>query len=200
MRRIVAILLFLVFAPTHPAPVLASTDTLLRTAGASALLLGTAFALDPQVHPGFPDAMPGVLAEEPGETTGAATFLFGGTAALAAEGLLFHHPYSVETAKKLGIALTASSVAVTLLKLATHRERPDDSNFMSFPSGHTTVAFTAATVLQRQYGGIVGWVAYAGAAAAGEARIADNHHYLSDVVAGALLGHFIGRWVTRKSP
>jgi membrane-associated phospholipid phosphatase len=172
----------------------------LRTAGASAFLLGTAFALDPSVRPGFPDTMPGVLAEEPGETTGDAYFLFGGTAALAAEGLLFHHPYSVETAKKLGIALTASSAAVTLLKLATHRERPDGSNAMSFPSGHTTVAFAAATVLQRQYGGIVGWLSYGAAAAAGEARIADNHHYLSDVVAGALLGHFIGRWVTRKSP
>ena len=144
--------------------------------------------------------MPGMLAEEPGETTGDAYVLFGGTAALAAEGLLFHHPYSVETAKKLGIALTVSSAAVTLLKLATHRGRPDGSNALSFPSGHTTVAFAAATVLQRQYGGIVGWLSYGAAAAAGEARIADNHHYLSDVVAGALLGHFIGRWVTRKTP
>jgi len=100
----------------------------------------------------------------------------------------------------LGIALTASSVAVTLVKLVTHRERPDGSNYMSFPSGHATVAFAAATVLQRRYGGIVGWISYGAAAAAGEARIADDHHYLSDVVAGALLGHFIGRWVTPKSP
>lgn len=190
--------LFILLVATHPIPARASTMTVLREAAVSAALLGGAFALDHAVHPGFPDEGPGFLVEEPGEATGGATLLFGGTAALAAEGLALHKHGSLETAKDLGLALAATSGFVTLLKLATHRERPDRSDDLSFPSGHTAVAFAAATVIDRRYGGVAGWLAYAAAAAAGEARLADDHHYLSDVVAGALIGRLIGRLVTKS--
>jgi len=197
VRRLTA-LFFLLLLATHPNPARASTTTVLREAAVSAALLGGAFALDHSVHPGFTDQGPGFLIEEPGEATGGATLLFGGTAALAAEGLAVHDHGSLESAKDLGLALAATSGVVTLLKLATHRERPDGSNRLSFPSGHTAVAFAAATVIDRRYGGVAGWLAYGAAAAAGEARLADDHHYLSDVVAGALIGHFIGRLVTKS--
>jgi membrane-associated phospholipid phosphatase len=162
----------------------------------SAAIIGTAFALDRSVKPGFPDRVPEVLIEEPGEAFGGATLLIGGTATLATYGAAFNRAGALQSAKRLGLAMGATTATVWAIKYATQRERPDGSDHFSFPSGHTAVAFAAASVLDRQYGRTVGWLAYGAAAMAGEARIADNHHYLSDVVAGAVLGRLIGRLVT----
>lgn len=42
--------------------------------------------------------------------------------------------------------------ATYLLKFAVHKERPDHSNNLSFPSGHTSVTFANAAFVQRRYG------------------------------------------------
>lgn len=175
--------------PTRPA--------VLREIGISAALVGGAFALDRAVRPGWSDHGPGRYVEEPGETLGGATLLVGATLGLGAEGRAFRHPSAFRTAKELAWAGAGATVAVTALKEAVRRERPDGSNRLSFPSGHTTAAFAAASVIAREEGGAVGWLAYGAAATAGYARIADRHHYLSDVVAGAILGRLVGRLVTR---
>jgi membrane-associated phospholipid phosphatase len=199
-RRVPAAFLVpaLVLAPIlTPAPSRASTATVLRKAAISAGLVGAAFALDGVIEPGDEDRIPGEVIEVPGEVAGAGSFVFGGTAVLAAAGLITGNAEALHTAKDLAIALTATSGAVWFLKYTTQRARPDGSNHYSFPSGHTAVAFAAASVIDKRYGGIAGWGAYAAAALAGEARVADNHHYLSDVVAGAVLGTVIGHLVTR---
>lgn len=74
------------------------------------------------------------------------------------------------------------------LKFTVQRERPDGSNSVSFPSGHSASAFATATVLQRHYGWKVGVPATALAAYVATARVRDNKHYLSDVVFGAAMG------------
>ncbi|HEV7523788.1 MAG TPA: phosphatase PAP2 family protein [Acidimicrobiia bacterium] len=56
----------------------------------------------------------------------------------------------------------------------------------SFPSGHATAAFCAATLL----GGGPGW--YAAATAVAATRVYVRLHHASDVVAGAALGTAIG--------
>lgn len=56
----------------------------------------------------------------------------------------------------------------------------------SFPSGHATAAFCAATLL----GGGVGW--YGAAAAVASTRVYVRLHYASDVIAGAALGTLLG--------
>ncbi|MGE5175397.1 MAG: phosphatase PAP2 family protein [Hyphomicrobiales bacterium] len=170
--------------------------SVLREIGISAALLGTAFALDHQVKPGWTDPGAGRPFEESGEAFGGATLLVGSTLALGAEGHVFHHPSAFRTAKELVWAGAGATIAVTALKETVRRERPDGSDRLSFPSGHTTAAFAAATVIAREQGGVWGWLAYGAAATAGYARIADRHHYLSDVVAGAILGRLIGRLVT----
>ena len=38
------------------------------------------------------------------------------------------------------------------LKYATQRERPDGSNHQSFPSGHASITFATATVIERHLG------------------------------------------------
>ena len=77
------------------------------------------------------------------------------------------------------------------LKYGIGVERPDNSRFNSFPSGHTFVAFTGAELLRREYGEEYPWVAVAGyavAIAVGAMRICNNRHWLGDVLAGAGLG------------
>jgi membrane-associated phospholipid phosphatase len=70
----------------------------------------------------------------------------------------------------------------------------------SFPSGHTTVAFAAATVFAREYSDRkwVPIVAYTAASLVGISRVTENKHWTSDVVIGAALGYLTGRLVVNN--
>jgi PAP2 superfamily len=93
-------------------------------------------------------------------------------------------------------AQISSQVIVQSVKLATRRQRPDDSNYHSFPSGHTSSAFATATVLERHFGWKVGVPAYGFAAYVGLARMSANKHHMSDVIMGAAVGIASARAVT----
>ena len=84
-----------------------------------------------------------------------------------------------------------------LLKYSVKRERPDGSDSLSFPSGHTSTAFSLAAVADHHYGWKVGLPAYVLASGIGLSRIESNRHHLSDVLAGATLGLIVGRTVAR---
>lgn len=83
-------------------------------------------------------------------------------------------------------------LAVTqLLKNTTHQVRPDGSNDHSFPSGHTAQAFVAATFLNEEYKNKLPWlpyVTYTVSSFVGFSRMANNKHYISDVLVGAGIG------------
>jgi hypothetical protein len=88
-----------------------------------------------------------------------------------------------------GEVLMVSSV--NLLKNATHQLRPDGSGYNSFPSGHTAQAFAAATFLSEEYKDRLPWMPYAAyglASSVGVMRMANNRHYVSDVLLGAGIG------------
>ena len=81
--------------------------------------------------------------------------------------------------------------SVTSVKKLTKRQRPDNSVFNSFPSGHTATVFASAEFLKQEYGARYPWLAYTGyavATATGALRMYNNRHWLSDVVAGAGFG------------
>ena len=105
--------------------------------------------------------------------------------------------------------LIAGGVVTPVLKWAFGRTRPSQggdadeyrpfSSRQSFPSGHTTEAFTLASVVAtRSSGWIVPTVAYGLAAAVGLSRMNDQAHYASDVVTGALIGTLVGRSVVHR--
>jgi hypothetical protein len=71
------------------------------------------------------------------------------------------------------------------------RERPDGSDRLSFPSGHTATAFVAAEFLHQEYGDKSVRICIGGygmATLIGVARVYNNRHWVSDVVAGAGIG------------
>jgi len=89
-----------------------------------------------------------------------------------------------------------SQLYVQAIKFSAQRERPDQSDHYSFPSGHSASAFATAGVLQRHYGWKVGVPATAMAGYVAMARVHDNRHYLSDVIFGAAMGIAAERTVT----
>jgi len=66
----------------------------------------------------------------------------------------------------------------------------------SMPSGHATISFTAATILQQHLGYKAGIPTYLVASYVAMSRLHDNVHWASDVVMGAATGVIIGRSVT----
>ena len=76
-------------------------------------------------------------------------------------------------------------------KIITGRERPNHSDYLSFPSGHTETAFVAAEYLHQEYRNKSVWITIGGYGAAtfvGVARVCKNKHWVSDVVTGAGIG------------
>lgn len=89
-----------------------------------------------------------------------------------------------------------SRVAVEGLKYAVDKDRPDDSDDDSFPSGHTADSFAAATFIQQRYGWKWAIPAYIGATFVGYSRVESDKHYLEDVLAGAAIGIISGLYFT----
>ena len=78
------------------------------------------------------------------------------------------------------------------LKNLFHEKRPDSNAHDSFPSGHATAAFAAATVesdLHPKQAAL--W--FTGATLISYSRIRLHRHYGRDVIAGALLGYGTAR-------
>lgn len=84
------------------------------------------------------------------------------------------------------------STAITQsLKLAVDEWRPDRGSSTSFPSGHTSFAFSGAEMLRLEYGQTSPWIPAAGlfvAAVTGFMRIYNDRHWTGDVLAGAAIG------------
>ena len=120
--------------------------------------------------------------------------------AVGINGVIQHQPWNKTFSQ---IELLATSTITTALvteaiKLATHRERPNEENYKSFPSGHSSNSFALAAGLDGIYGHKIGIPAYLMAIFVASTRINDNKHYLSDVVAGAFIGTWIGKSFSRQ--
>jgi len=131
-------------------------------------------------------------------------------------GLLLIHGYSTnnETTKKIGFEIGQSffySVSVTSgLKVIFGRARPSTdlpsntfspfsfgNSYWSYPSGHTTVAFSLSTVLAANTTNTaLKVIAFIPAITTAVSRVYQNHHWASDVFLGAMIGYFTGKFVT----
>lgn len=96
---------------------------------------------------------------------------------------------------QFGLSFAASSATTLALKSAVDAERPDGSDNDSFPSGHTTNAFSAAAYMQRRYGWAYGAPAYALASWTAVSRVNTGDHHWADVLAGAAIGIAFNQWL-----
>lgn len=120
---------------------------------------------------------------------------------------------------KTCIAFGVNVVVTTGLKYAVSRERPYNAHPndiikrtstgpYSFPSGHTSIAFsmaTSMTLTTKKWYVAVPCYAYAGAV--GYSRMRLGVHYPSDVLAGALIGAGsswlvwkVDKWINKRKP
>ena len=116
----------------------------------------------------------------------------------------------LRTLAGVALAMGIANAALVLLKRRFHRRRPCDyarhphfdiqpmslfkEDCFSFPSGHTLNAFAVGSVIALSFP----WLApavFAVAASVAASRVVLGLHFLSDVLAGALLGLGIGGFV-----
>ena len=73
--------------------------------------------------------------------------------------------------------------------------------FDAFPSGHTSTAFSIATVFAYQYADkpFVAPFAYTMASLVGITRLIEHDHWASDVFAGACIGYLCGKQVVKHA-
>lgn len=109
---------------------------------------------------------------------------------LSLSGYKSKHSYPQKAGRYL-MSTVLNGILVYPVKTLTERERPDMSNFKSFPSGHTSNAFVGAEFFWQEYKHQSKWLASSGyilAATTGYLRMHNNKHWFSDVVAGAGIG------------
>lgn len=121
---------------------------------------------------------------------------------MAGTGLLTHDPDLYNGAWEGVVALGVTGLATTALKVGIGRERPNhggdpdefhpgshDGGYHSFPSGHSAAAFSLATILSESaHRRWVSVASYGFATGVAWARVQGDHHWVSDVVGGAILG------------
>jgi len=110
--------------------------------------------------------------------------------------------------RRLALSLLLVGAVVTPLKWIVGRRRPGFvtspgefrpfSGASSFPSGHSAAAAALAGSLALETGPLAGAVLVLGAGGTGWSRMNDNKHWLSDVLAGLVLGFAAAGLVHRR--
>ena len=145
-------------------------------------------------------------AEKVGDIGSIATW--GVPGAFLAFGKIKDNDRMVDTGERGLQAAVYSTIVMQALKFATQRTRPymgGNGSFFkggdSFPSGHSMEAWALATVIAQEYRDkpLVKYGMYSFATAVSLSRIANQHHYASDVLVGSSIGYLIGRFVMRNS-
>ena len=130
-----------------------------------------------------------------GETIGGARMQLAGALTTYTLGRITGSPKVTQVGADLIRAQIVTQGLTAGIKMAVGRQRPDGTQY-SFPSGHSSVTFATATVLQRNFGWKVGIPAYGLAAYVAASRVQVERHFLSDVTFGAAIGIVAGRTVT----
>ncbi|AZA56365.1 phosphatase PAP2 family protein [Chryseobacterium shandongense] len=90
-----------------------------------------------------------------------------------------------------GTSVLITSAFVMPMKHIVKEERPDQSNKLSFPSGHTALAFASAQFMYREYKDtnfLLSISGYSFAVFTGVYRMLNDKHWFGDVVGGAGFG------------
>jgi membrane-associated phospholipid phosphatase len=212
------------FVQEVKSPFHASTKTWIK-AGEFALLEGAMFFADKPIQKfatKFMAGNPGFKNTSQYITNFGASYEAYVLVAFAAYGILFKSNKVKTTTLLATQAYIVSGAMSGVVKYVTGRTRPNFNNdpqnnvFLgpaifngnkpgsgfgsSFPSGHTTAAFSAATVFAYEYKDqiLIPVIAYTAAGLVGASRITQNAHWATDVLAGFALGYITGKQVVNN--
>ena len=166
---------------------------------------GIAFATDDRTSRQLPNTPDQRAYSRHISQAGAAYTLIPIAGAFYVSGFLAKSPKLRGTGLLGGEALADALAVSEVFKVAAGRQRPlqgDGSGRFfrgggSFPSGHAIESFALASVIAHRYrhNKAVVIVAYGIAALVGASRFSGQEHFASDIVAGGVMGWFIGRHV-----
>jgi membrane-associated phospholipid phosphatase len=94
-----------------------------------------------------------------------------------------------EGIKQLGYSFVSAQITVYGLKNVVEEKRPQGNGDGSFPSGHTTGAFSGAAFIHKRYGFKKAIIPYTLSAFVGYSRIQAKKHWTHDVICGALISY-----------
>lgn len=130
-----------------------------------------------------------------GQVIGSTPVLLGSAAITYTVGRVKDAPKVSHLGMDLLRAIAVSTTLTQVLKVSTHRLRPDGTTHNSFPSGHAADTFAVATALERHLGWKYSIPGYMFASYVAASRLPAQRHWLSDVVFGAAVGIISGRTV-----
>ncbi len=116
--------------------------------------------------------------------------------------LSFHGKKQNSSLKSFGSDLLRAQIFNGLITISMkgliNRKRPDGTPY-SYPSGHTSTAFASAGVIYHHFGYKIGIPAFITASYVGLSRLQENKHYVTDIVAGAIIGTYVSFKIVRRS-
>lgn len=127
-------------------------------------------------------------------------------------GLFFKDGYTLETGRMIFEAVLFSGIITNITKVISGRSRPYtergpyffnmftlSEGSLSFPSGHTTVAFAMSSVLSNRIHNIYATIGlYSLSTLTALSRIYYDKHWASDVVLGSAIGYFVGDCISSE--
>jgi len=134
---------------------------------------------------------------------------FATSGALVVSGIAFHETRLTTMGREALEACILAGLMTDIAKPVFGRYRPYQSDnetifkpfssHQSFPSGHATEAFALASVVAaRSDGWVIPTLSYTVASMVAYSRVNDKQHFLSDVVAGGLIGTTVGRFLVSR--
>jgi membrane-associated phospholipid phosphatase len=106
---------------------------------------------------------------------------------VAAGGISLLHNQDWDGVYELGASTALTVGTALILKQIVHEQRPDHSDFQSFPSDTAALAYSSADYLWGRYGWEWGVPAYAAAMFAGYSRVETKKHHWYDVAASSAI-------------
>ncbi len=127
---------------------------------------------------------------EVGETVGNGAFPIAASVASWGIGRISGSPRLRKFGSDVLRTQAINGLLTVLLKGAVNRKRPNGGPY-SYPSGHTSTAFAFAGTVYTDLGKTLGIPAFILAGYVGISRLQEGKHYLSDVIAGGILGSYV---------